>query len=100
MSDASLGPKKMYAVTDSDGNIVAAAIVGEFDQNSTEETNDYIRTRVKPLPGQDVHLVEIPSEISSLASGRDWHAAFTDATVEVGERPRIHFRRLRGEEQG
>ncbi|UYB39208.1 hypothetical protein SLV14_001674 [Streptomyces sp. Je 1-4] len=89
----------MLIVTDDKGKVVGAADIEEFEENRQQGAQEQIQVSVRPLAGQEVHVVEVPHEIASLPSGADLQLAFSEAVIETGP-TRIHFKQFRGTEQG
>jgi hypothetical protein len=68
--------RRMLVVTDSNGRIVAAAHTGKASSDGDEERSEI---GVVPLPGQTIHVVEVPEEILHLTQGHHLHAALSHA---------------------
>jgi len=84
--------KTMLAVIDARGRIIAAA--HKHTDSSTE-----INTALLPLPGQEIHEVEMPEEVFRLRSGHDFHMALTHAEFDRATHklvfPKITFKKLK-----
>lgn len=84
--------KVMLVVIDQTGRIVAAA---HTDGGNSSDLN----TGLSPLPGQEVHEVEIPAELARLKSGHDFHMALAHAKFDRATKkvvfPKITFKKLK-----
>lgn len=69
--------RKMILVTDMNGAIIAAAHV---QPNSGDDP----QVRLEPLPGQQIHEVEVPEEVAEIGSGQSFFLAISGARIEPG----------------
>jgi hypothetical protein len=67
--------KKMLVVTDATGRIVAAA--HPHDGKPAKMT-----VGIAALPGQEIHEVDFPEELTRLKSGHDLHMALSHAKFQ------------------
>jgi hypothetical protein len=64
--------KKMLLVTDAAGQILAVA--HKYDGQPSK-----MNVGLAPLPGQEIHEVDIPEHLVRLKSGHDFHLALSQA---------------------
>jgi hypothetical protein len=64
--------KRMLLVTDAAGRILAAA-------HPNEGKPSKMNIGISPLPGQEIHEVEIPEGLTRLKAGHDFHMALSHA---------------------
>jgi hypothetical protein len=67
----------MILVTDMNGAIIAAA---QTQANSGGDP----QVRMEPLPGQQVHEVDVPEEVAGIGSGHSFFIAISGARIEPG----------------
>jgi hypothetical protein len=64
--------KKMLVVTDAAGRILAAA-------HPPQDKPSKMNVGISALPGQEIHEVEIPEELTRLKSGHEFQMALSHA---------------------
>jgi hypothetical protein len=67
----------MILVTDINGGIIAATLVQANSGNNPQ-------VRMEPLPGQQIHEVEVPEEVAEIGSGHSFFMAISGARIEPG----------------
>ena len=84
--------KRMLVVTDAAGRIVAAA-------HPHDGKPSKMNVGISALPGQEIHEVDIPEEVTRLKSGHDFHMAISHAkfqrTTGTIEFPKITVKKLK-----
>ena len=85
--------QKMLLVIDpATGRVVGAA----HTQNKNAAK---INTGLVPLPGQEIHEIEVPQEITRLKSGHSFHMAISHAKFNLATRklefPEVSFKKLK-----
>lgn len=71
--------EKMIVIVDSSGTVVGAAHIGASNKSR-------MNVAMVPLPGQTLHEVDVPQEISTLESGHLFHLAISAARFNAGTR--------------
>lgn len=83
--------KRMLIVTDGTGRVLAAAPSGDVESSK-------LHVGLDALPGQMVHEVDFPVELTLLESGHDFHLALSQARFDTAkahlEFPRIMFKKI------
>jgi len=85
--------KKMLLVIDpKTGRVMGAAHMGG---GSSPKMN----VGLTPLPGQEIHEVEVPEEITRLKGGHEFHMALSHAKFDLATRalkfPKVSFKKLK-----
>lgn len=84
--------KKMLVVTDAAGRILAAA-------HPPQDKPSKMNIGISALPGQEIHEVEIPEELTRLKSGHEFHMALSHAKFQPGTRtiefPQVSFKKVK-----
>ncbi len=83
---------KMLVVTDAAGRILAAA-------HPNRGKSSKMNVGLSPLPGQELHEVEVPEELTRLKSGHDFHMALNHAQFHRASGklafPEVNFKKLK-----
>jgi hypothetical protein len=81
----------MLVVTNAAGRVAAAAHMPEGQPSK-------MNVGIKALPGQEIHEVQVPEEITRLKSGHEFHVALSHATFNRATRtlefPKVTYKRV------
>lgn len=80
---------RFLVITDSAGQIVATCAAPADANQPKDET---LIAGIAPLPGQSLHLIEMPEEFLRLKTAQEKHEWLSHREIEVAPTPRIRVR--------